>query len=209
MTKKDALKKIEEIAGKRNEEVERIIDTAKTQGNWKPGLDANRELFVEVNSKYNAEIHAIMMELIDRFYSSAKEYCSFIESNIVSEKTIPEVMALLMKLYMAASDLPNSSDEISDETSSQQEYRGTPRFDPEIQTSYRMMYDPYEDDEPVFGNLKDDLSDIAGDLREGINEYENGRAENAAFIWKLNMEEHSGDHIMNALKALHWIRRDK
>ena len=47
---------------------------------------------------------------------------------------------------------------------------------------------------------------ITIDLRRGMKEYESGRYGNAIFEWKLLFNNHWGQHIVDALRALHTVR---
>ena len=80
------------------------------------------------------------------------------------------------------------------------------RFTEQIPTTYWEVFDPYADDDPVCGDLIDDLSDIAADLKVGMKEYEAGRFGNAIFEWKFGANKHWGQHIVDALRALHAAR---
>ena len=62
-------------------------------------------------------------------------------------------------------------------------------------------------DEPVMGNLEDDIYDICDDLQEGLNFYENRMIYRAVYVWRLHFFSHWGEHASQALYAMdHAIR---
>jgi hypothetical protein len=71
------------------------------------------------------------------------------------------------------------------------------------------VLDPFEFEEPVCGDLRDDLQDIYDDLRTGIREYEAGRKNNAIWDWKFGVDNHWGQHAVDAIRALNSIRVNK
>jgi hypothetical protein len=142
---------------------------------------------------------------IKEFYEQADEYCCFIAENVISADTIPSVMELLMKLYISVMKLPETEPETIASLSEITE--AVPiRFAEQIPTTYWEIFDPYADKDPVCGDLTEDLSDIAADLRNGMKEYEAGRFGNAVFEWKFGLNNHWGQHIVDALRALHAAR---
>ena len=64
MTKEQAQEEYLKLLEKKNSEAEKIIETAKRNGTWKQGLDANKELFIELNKTYNEKIR-VLKSLID------------------------------------------------------------------------------------------------------------------------------------------------
>ena len=51
MTKKEADEEARKIIAKRNRKAERIIQKAKDDGIWKPGLDTNQELLRDLDKE--------------------------------------------------------------------------------------------------------------------------------------------------------------
>ena len=73
---------------------------------------------------------------------------------------------------------------------------------------YNLVFNPLEDNNVVRGNLADDLSDIYLDLKRPLLTFSRGgekNQENAYWQWKFNISSHSGNHILNSLKTIHWI----
>ncbi len=64
-------------------------------------------------------------------------------------------------------------------------------------------------EEPVVGNLADDLSDIFNDVDRGLLAFEAGRREEAVWEWGFYLAHHWGDHATSAIRALHcWLARE-
>ena len=142
---------------------------------------------------------------VAEFYELAEEYCRFIAENEITADLIPSLIKLLMTLYMSAMVLPEAEPETIESSLDNSEDVSI-RFSDQISTTYWEMFDPYVDKEPVCGDLADDLSDIASDLGNGMKEYEAGRFGNAVFEWKIGFNAHWGQHIVDALRALHAVR---
>ncbi|MCX4341332.1 MAG: hypothetical protein OSJ72_17020 [Lachnospiraceae bacterium] len=59
MTREQANKEYRQLLHDWNEESDSIIERAKREGRLKPGLDSNRELFVETDQKYMKKIQEL------------------------------------------------------------------------------------------------------------------------------------------------------
>lgn len=145
------------------------------------------------------------MDQVKEFYEQADEYCRFISENVITVYTVPYVMELLMKLYISAMNLPETEPETIASLSDISEAVAI-RFSEQIPTTYWEIFDPHADKDPVCGDLIDDLSDVAAALKAGMKEYEAGRFGNAVFEWKFGLNNHWGQHIVDALRALHAAR---
>lgn len=76
--------------------------------------------------------------------------------------------------------------------------------------AYWEVFDPtdMQDNEPVAGSLADDLSDIYRDLKHSMIHYDSGREEameHALWEWRFSFETHWGSHVVNGLRAIHFI----
>ena len=69
---------------------------------------------------------------------------------------------------------------------------------------YREVFDPLEmgNDEPVTGDVHDDLADIYGDLWHGLQAHESGDGIYAVGHWRESYFQHWGDHAASALRAI-------
>lgn len=97
------------------------------------------------------------------FYEQADEYCRFITENVITTDKVPNLMKLLMTLYVSAMNLPDTEPETIASLSDISEAVAI-RFSDQIPTTYWEIFDPYADKDPVCGDLTEDLSDIAADL---------------------------------------------
>jgi hypothetical protein len=72
---------------------------------------------------------------------------------------------------------------------------------------YREIFHPLaiaeSPEEPVIGDIVDDLMDIYIDLKEGILLYESGKPLAAVFHWRTLFGFHWGRHATCAIRALH------
>lgn len=148
------------------------------------------------------------MEEIEAFCNLARGYCDYVGANKISRDSIPFLMALLMRLYMSAQALPDLAMDGEDAPQTDLNSEFAIRLDARISPDYWEIYDPAFLDEPACGNLADDLADIALDLQSGIETYDSGHREHAAFAWKFGLEHHWGKHVVDALRALHSIIRE-
>lgn len=48
-----------ELLNKKLNKEEKIIEDAKQKGVWKPGLDSNRELFIEIEREFTEKIEEL------------------------------------------------------------------------------------------------------------------------------------------------------
>ena len=79
---------------------------------------------------------------------------------------------------------------------------------------YWEIYDPLlpEPDEPVAGNLTDDLTDIYRDVHRGLHAWRSGdpdRRLDGLWDWRFSFETHWGRHSVDALRAIYWLLYDR
>jgi len=77
---------------------------------------------------------------------------------------------------------------------------------------YSEVFDPFADppEEPVCGDVADDLADIYRDVRAGLDLFDAGRHEAALGHWSFHFACHWGEHATSAIRALYWsIRKSK
>lgn len=70
---------------------------------------------------------------------------------------------------------------------------------------YRVVFNPFDfdaTDEPVTGDLHDDLADIYGDLWHGLQAHQSGEVGEALFLWADSYFFHWGHHATSALYAI-------
>ena len=146
------------------------------------------------------------MDKIKEFYELADSYCHFVTSKENTIDDIPTLMELLMKLYLSALGLPESDPETIDSATSDKTDKKTVTFKKQIPTFYWEVFDPFTKEEAVCADFAEDLSEIAADIQNGMREFEAGRTGNAVFEWKFGLNSHWGNHVVDALRALHAIR---
>lgn len=160
------------------------------------GREIDRSSFVE----------GLRMDMIKEFYDIANTYCRFISENKITVDSIPSLMELLMKLYISAANLPETEPETIERLVEGKTDRPLVRIGDQVPQFYWEVSDPFVQEDSVCGDVADDLSDIFADLQIGIKEFESGRAGNAAFEWKLGLNNHWGNHVVGVLRVLHAIR---
>ena len=140
---------------------------------------------------------------VEHFYELALKYCTFLTQGLLLEDDVEYLMSLLLRLYDAALQLPDIEPESVEEA---EVGISPPAIHIQFESSYYQVFDPFVEEEPVEGLLEDDLQDIYCDLMSGINEYRKGNLGNAVFEWTFLLDNHWGNHAVNALRVLHSVR---
>lgn len=149
-------------------------------------------------------------EVIHAFATLASGYRSWCEGPRASDASalLREATRHVARLYAAALELPEV--EFSD-------YPDPPALGQDAWNAmfksfgslpfncYREVYDPSieDSDEPVVGDVADDLTDIYSDLTKGLWLLERGHTRAAVWSWKFTFGVHWGRHAVSALRALH------
>ena len=139
------------------------------------------------------------------FYDLAQEYCSFVSEYFINQDTAPDLMEILMKLYVAALHLPDADPDTAEPSADDPEPLSIDLGD-DVPQYYWEVPDPFVLEEPVCGDLAEDLAEIGKDLGRGMAEYEEDRIGDALFEWKFLFDSHWGQHAADALRALHSAR---
>ena len=142
------------------------------------------------------------MNAIQGFYELAENFCAYLDRNTVSEDSVDILIRYLMRLYIGAMDLP----EIRNLEGEKERNKAIPRVEVAFDSCYWEVFNPHDRNDLVASDIVDDLSDIYRDLKDGVNEYEAGRRNNAVFIWKLYFESHWGKHITDLLRVFHQVK---
>lgn len=131
------------------------------------------------------------------------------------KKLLPE----LTKLSALAYQLPPVDDYEVEELQKQDNAKGflsiRMDFDEEYQHYYALFY-PYEGiknrragpDNPIMGDLVDDMYGICNDLQRGLEYYENGMIYRAVYSWRESFKRHWGEHASQAVYAMDHAVRD-
>jgi hypothetical protein len=152
---------------------------------------------------------------IIEFIDVATRFCMLIENR--DEKTgiklLQEAFIILPQLCLSGMRLPDIKRffDYKETRMSQEQWnelyksleRKFAKYD-----GYNEMFDPYdiEDQEPTYGTLSDDLSDIYRDIKPGLQGWEKVTStERLAIIWhwQWGFENHWGDHATSVFRALY------
>ena len=68
---------------------------------------------------------------------------------------------------------------------------------------YWEIFNPYHLDEPLEASLSDDIIDIYRDIKRGLLLYEKNKDIEAIWQWRFNFDIHWGNHVVDAIRALH------
>jgi hypothetical protein len=71
---------------------------------------------------------------------------------------------------------------------------------------YGEIFNPLQvpSEEPVIGDVSDDIGDIYRDLVNGLLAYEQGEIDEAIWRWKFALRNHWGNHATSTIRTLHW-----
>jgi len=144
------------------------------------------------------------------FAEKAREFCEWCEAsaepNDASEEVSRTVRRLIAALYLTAFDLPHVEFGNAPEgyRLSPEERKGIwPKLKTLPLSYYRVFFNPSNlTEEPVIGDLTDDIEDIYADLKEGLWLFEQGHPQAAVWQWRFSFESHWAHHETDALHAL-------
>ena len=148
---------------------------------------------------------------LQAFATAAREYVSLVDAREgkTAEQLLVQIEPHLLRLYERILEVPltfparGRADDLWPASTGSQVQRSLSGqlgpFD-----VYRAIFDPYEDasDAPVMGSLADDLADIYGDLKRGLEPWEAGDLDEASYEWRFGFEFHWGRHAVSALCAI-------
>lgn len=167
--------------------------------------------------------------LADRFRPVAQQFCSIIDSEVASDRTefLVWIYRILPGLIGEATRLPTvefGDDEDEDEQMCIEQSHAAHGTELEKRRQlhnalkeklgdwdlYWQVFDPTKDSEAIQGSLADDIADVYGDLKDGLNHMANDKAfpRDAIFAWRLGFYSHWGRHAMNALYTIHSLLTD-
>jgi uncharacterized protein DUF5063 len=157
------------------------------------------------------------MNGVEAFATEAKQFCDWLmEGRDSGERAAHAGLVRLCRLYTAALELPDlrfteSGDSDADDVPQdewKQAYAAAGRLPVGL---YKEVYDPVgdlsEDEEPVVGDVADDLADIYRDVMRGLRAFDKGDMNNALWEWRFNLAHHWGAHATAAIRVMHmWIQ---
>jgi hypothetical protein len=158
---------------------------------------------------------------VERFAILAEEYCDVIEqlADLSDQAFVQAVVRLIPALYLAALDLQVVSSGDADLIDGAKD-SGVEHLAVDARISdklgqldfYWEVFDPYEEGAPVCGSIGDDLADIYGDLKNALDLYRRGGEagqRKAVWHWRFTFLFHWGDHLVDALRALHRVHTNR
>ena len=139
-----------------------------------------------------------------RFIEAARSYCAFIEgdNDVALDKRAVTARLRLAEVYAAQLRLPSISGLRADV---QERPVGAPVDWKGFGASelYYEIHDPFKNEGTVGALLSEDLLDIYVSLKSGVIYWDTGRTEEALWEWTFEFNAHWGDHLVDALRALH------
>lgn len=156
-----------------------------------------------------------MSSELESFSIAAEEFCTWCESGRRSETAEAESAARhLSKLYNLALGLrlpdgvvdEDGADAVGDE-----EWKVVFNRCASLPFSYySVVFDPHtlDSEEPVTGDLGDDIADMYRDIGRGLSLHQSGHSLEAEWQWCFSFRVHWGRHAVSALHALHCWRAD-
>ena len=156
-----------------------------------------------------------MNETTEEFVALVKEYCRWAESVPNNEtEELKTAIRLVANLYSKVLELPKNGcgEEINESGISNEKWKKIfKRFGALPFNYYSEFFSPAKvaEEDPVTGDLADDLADIYRDLKEGLELYEEGHVTEAIWEWSQRFNTHWGRHASSALHALHAYAADE
>ena len=161
---------------------------------------------------------------VSRFVEVATKYRDLVDRAAAAVDLLAGAETLLPALYVAALELPDveASDEREADAVPHEAWRevfGRLQEVLGLYATYREVYDPVAvsdpagaidtANEPVIGNLADDLADIWRDLEVGLRIWPTSAESmrnGIVWEWRESFKSHWGQHLVDALRAIHWWR---
>jgi hypothetical protein len=156
-----------------------------------------------------------MADAVEEFADFARRFREWVLTGTDSGPTAARrALELVSGLYLAALALPRAG-EFADEpwtSPADLRHRPSPSFAARLPFQlYGEVFDPRKvpPEQPVVGDLADDLSDIFGDVDRGLVAFEAGRGQEAVWEWGFYLAHHWGEHATSAIRAIHcWLARE-
>lgn len=145
--------------------------------------------------------------LIHAFADRVRAYVAWIDGadGIEPLEFLRECSRLLPRLYAEALDLPSLQPDDRKPAVVASPLKALQRYLAPVDM-YWTVFDPYErPDSELVGSIADDLADIYLDLRRPLVDFDAGAVGSAVWAWRFNMQVHAGEHLLQALHAMHWI----
>jgi hypothetical protein len=143
---------------------------------------------------------------VETFAEIVRRYCSWAESPAGEpHDEMLTAQNLLAELHLAVLNLPDLGlGEDTEDVLFTEEWKFVcRRFQNLPVNGYWDVFDPLNEEAPVYNTLFDDLSDIYRDLKEGLVLYKRGQIVEAVWEWRFHFAIHWGAHLTGAQRAIH------
>lgn len=146
---------------------------------------------------------------IREFAELAQEYCSWVEGDgNKDEEHLFYVQVLLSKLYCWGVQLPecDPTDLLESNEKPDHDHKSVLSHFNEFPVQYySMVFNAHivPSEEPVTGDVIDDLADIYKDLKDGLWYLSKGSELDAVFQWRFSFGIHWARHVLGAMYALY------
>jgi hypothetical protein len=149
---------------------------------------------------------------VEAFRDLASQFCAWCEGPSLGPNQEVAIAAWLARLHAAALCLPEAEPDNEEGLPSlpAEKLATVERnFSPFNGYYYRVVFDPdpTNTEEPVVGDVGDDLLDTYKDVKAGCVLSEGGRVQEALWHWAYMHRLHWGQHVVGALSALHATQR--
>jgi hypothetical protein len=153
-----------------------------------------------------------MSKEIEQFIVVARRFCEWAESeNSGDLQSAKQALELITELYLFGIRLV---DEVQEANQATPFVESTEKMGSIIYAHasnlplkyYSEVFNPLliPAEEPVTGDLADDIADIHEDIRRGLDLLDAGYTEHAVWEWIFHMQHHWGEHATSAIRVLHW-----
>jgi hypothetical protein len=146
-----------------------------------------------------------MTTVVDDFVPLVRQYVELVEraSDTTAHAFLHSCARVFPRIYAAGAELPEVEPTDEDVTAEVESpllrlRRLLGQYD-----LYSEVFDPYGDEPAGVASLADDLADIYLDLARPLLIFERGRTTDAVWEWKFNVRGHGGDHLVDAMCAIH------
>jgi len=155
--------------------------------------------------------HADRQHIADRFSVEARRFVEWADGTSDTRAlSAPVALRHVVAIYAAALALPQPwSERVSNHRGDHVDLSGAiaavrQRASAIPLQHYSEIFSPLvPQDEPVMGDLADDLADIYHHLAKGLRLHELGKVDDALWEWGFNFQAHWGEHASSAIRALH------
>ena len=147
-----------------------------------------------------------------RFSHQARRFIEWADGTASADRlTAPLALRRVLALYAAALELPQPwSEGVSTgmvaESALAERLRAVRNRAAALPLQhYSEIFSPLvqHPEEPVVGDLADDLADMYRDVATGLSLFEAGSVDDAIWQWGFNFQTHWGEHASSAIRALH------